>query len=289
MHSCRTILWPRTCKLANPATGSPDAQDLRRVLLDCIECLRPQPAAHGDAARAYAVLTYRCVDGLTIDAIEEKLGLSRRQTYREYTKGVEAVARQLWDRLQAGESSVQRADAGGQAVRYDAMSRRALAATELERLGKEARREPISLPEVLEGVCQLLETRFQQRGISLTSTVLGTVSPVVADRTLLRQALLNLLSHAVDTAPSQRELVITAEECDGAVQISVALVPADNGVTGTQTPLPREGWHWPWPRRWLQHKKVSSPSTRLMIPGMPPSSCLRPSRPLCSSSTTMRA
>ena len=56
------------------ATGSSgdrltQAQDLRRTLLDCIERLRPHATAPGDAARVYAVLTYRCIDGLTIEEI----------------------------------------------------------------------------------------------------------------------------------------------------------------------------------------------------------------------------
>jgi AraC-like DNA-binding protein len=92
---------PLTATWAGATSGDrlTHVQDLRRVLLDSIERLRPQSAAHGDAARAYAVLTYRCVDGLTIEEIEHKLGLSRRQTYREFNKGVEAVTAQLQDLL----------------------------------------------------------------------------------------------------------------------------------------------------------------------------------------------
>ena len=75
------------------------AQQFRRLLLDAIERLRPQTQPDSDTARAYAVLTYRCVDNLSIEEIEAKLGLSRRQIYREYARGVDAVAGQLWDEL----------------------------------------------------------------------------------------------------------------------------------------------------------------------------------------------
>jgi AraC-like DNA-binding protein len=94
---------PLTATWAGETSGDrlTHVQDLRRVLLDSVERLRPQSTAHGDAARAYAVLTYRCVDGLTIEEIERKLGLSRRQTYREFNKGIEAVAVQLQDLLSA--------------------------------------------------------------------------------------------------------------------------------------------------------------------------------------------
>jgi CheY-like chemotaxis protein len=217
------------------------AQDLRRLLLDCIERLRPQPIAHGDAARAYAVLTYRCVDGLTIEEIEEKLGLSRRQTYREHTKGVEAVARQLWDQLPVRPPPGRQPSTGETLPSNDTPSRQALAAAELERLGKEARREPVSLPEVLDGVCQLLAARFQQRGIRLTQTAPDTLPPVVADRTLLRQALINLLSHAVDTVCGPRELLMAAQESGKSLFLSMALVSAAESKGETPTPVPREG------------------------------------------------
>ncbi len=217
------------------------AQDLRRILLDCIEQLRPQPAAHSDAARAYAVLTYRCVDGLTIEEIEEKLGLSRRQTYREHTKGVEAVARQLWDQLPVRPPPSRLPPANEALPSSDTPSRQALAAAELERLGKEARREPVSLPEVLEGVCQLLAARFQQRGIRVTQTAPNTLPPVVADRTLLRQALINLLSHAVDTVCGPRELIMTAQESGKSLSLSIALASAAENTAETPTPLLREG------------------------------------------------
>ena len=49
--------------------------------------------------RAYAILTYRCMDGMSMDEIAGKLGLSRRQAYREYAKGVEAVAGMVWEAL----------------------------------------------------------------------------------------------------------------------------------------------------------------------------------------------
>ena len=44
----------------------------------------------------YAILTYRCMDSMSMDEIAGKLGLSRRQAYREYAKGVEAVAGMVW-------------------------------------------------------------------------------------------------------------------------------------------------------------------------------------------------
>lgn len=190
-------------------------QDLRRVLLDSIERLRPQSTAHGDAARVYAVLTYRCVDGLTIEEIERKLGLSRRQTYREFNKGVEAVAAQLQDLL-----GTRVHDATPPAPMTPApVSRRELAEAELARLGKDARCEAVLLSDVVSGVCHLLEARLQRRCMVVAFEGLHDTPPVLADRTLLRQALLNLLSYALDVLPEGSGLMLTTAAMPGAVSL----------------------------------------------------------------------
>lgn len=188
-------------------------QDLRRVLLDSIERLRPQSTAHGDAARAYAVLTYRCVDGLTVEEIERKLGLSRRQTYREFNKGIEAVAVQLQDLLGA---RVHNATPPAPAT-LTPVSRRELAEAELARLSKEIRSEAVLLSDVVSGVCRLLEARLQRRDMVVAIKGLHDAPPVFADRTLLRQALLNLLSYALDVLPEGSRLTLTTATMPGAV------------------------------------------------------------------------
>ena len=216
------------------------AQNLRRALLDCIERLRPQSAAHGDAARAYAVLTYRCVDGLTIEEIEQKLGLSRRQTYREFTKGIEAVSNQLQDLLAARMPPLEHSSAP--ATKTGELSRRELAEAELERLGREARCEALILADVVAGVCKLLETRLQRRAMTIRTTGLQQLSPVLADRTLLRQALLNLLSYAVDTLPDGACLDISTQSASTAIQLFIHQANAAP-TEGEQLspPLQREG------------------------------------------------
>ena len=205
---------PLTLLLASSAPGDrlTQAQALRRLLLDCIERLRPQPMAPSDAARAYAVLTYRCVDGLTIEEIERKLGLSRRQTYREWTKGIEAIASQLRDLLQPAPSR-------SAPAALLPPTRQELAEAELARLSQEARCEALDLNEVLQGVCHLLGSRLQSRRIDMTVNELSTAPPLLADRTLLRQALLNLLSHALDVLPAGTRLTIESTEQAGSLQI----------------------------------------------------------------------
>jgi CheY-like chemotaxis protein len=206
---------PLTATWAGETSGDrlTHVQDLRRVLLDSVERLRPQSTAHGDAARAYAVLTYRCVDGLTIEEIERKLGLSRRQTYREFNKGIEAVAVQLQDLLSA---RVHTATPSTPATPTP-VSRRELAEAELARLSKEVRSEVVLLFDIVSGVCRLLEVRLQRRSMVVAIEGLHDAPPVLADRTLLRQALLNLLSYALDVLPEGSRLTLTTAALPGAV------------------------------------------------------------------------
>ncbi|MFN3979238.1 MAG: response regulator [Caldilinea sp.] len=230
-----TALWSG----GQPGDRLTHAQELRRVLLDSIERLRPQSAAHGDAARAYAVLTYRCVDGLTIEEIEQKLGLSRRQTYREFTKGVEAVANQLQDLLAMRTPS---AHTNAPDEIKEELSRRELAEAELARLGREARCEALLLVDVVAGVCKLLEPRLRRRNITIQTIALQQIAPVLADRTLLRQALLNLLSYAVDALPDGATLEITAQETPISARLLVHQVNAEPTEGRQLSPPPhREG------------------------------------------------
>jgi CheY-like chemotaxis protein len=191
------------------------AQHLRRTLLDCIEALRPQTTARPDDARAYAVLAYRCVDGLTIPEIEAKLALSRRQAYREYSKGVEAVAGQLWDHLQRLPHQ-----ADGTAL-SGPQQRLAVAQAEVERLRQAVRAEPLALGEVLASLQRLLTPRLQRTGTSLKLVPSDDCPAVLSDRTMLRQALINLVSHALDTIPGQGELILSAHPGQGQVQLEI--------------------------------------------------------------------
>jgi CheY-like chemotaxis protein len=194
--------------------AAPRAQHLRRTLLDCIESLRPQTQTRPDDARAYAVLAYRCVDGLAMPEIEEKLALSRRQAYREYARGVEAVAGQLWD-LQH-----QTMDEHPPSLPAP-LQRLAVAQAEVERLRKDVRAEPLMLGDILDDVQRLLAPRLQRIGVRIQTVGLENFSPVLADHTMLRQALLNLFSHAADTVPGVEAFCVTVMPVAGNVQITI--------------------------------------------------------------------
>jgi CheY-like chemotaxis protein len=166
------------------------AQRVRRLLLDCIESLRPPTDAPADTARAYAILNNHYLDGLPMPYVAEKLGLSQRQAYRELEKGVKAITNLLWERI--GHEVAPATSAPGASD-----NRRQIAQQEVERLRPAAHAENVDLADLLSKISVLLNPMSERTGIRIELSAPEKWSSVVADRTMLRQALLNLLSHAL--------------------------------------------------------------------------------------------
>ena len=171
------------------------AQALRRTLLECIETLKPERQA-GDTeanARSYAILIYKYVDGLPIEDVADKLGLSRRHVYREHARAVEALAGLVWDELKLRSYGESAAPAPG-----DDADRLSVAQAEVARLSHSGASQPLAVWDVLQGVFQLLSPRLAKAGIRQpVPAETGAGLFVMADRAVLRQALLSLLSRAL--------------------------------------------------------------------------------------------
>lgn len=205
---------PLTLRLCadSDADGVTRAQRVRTLLLDSIERLRPEQRQTNDEMRAYAILTFRCIDGMLMDEIAGKLGLSRRQAYREYAKGVEAIAYLVWECLPASPT-VRVAEPSPLLVDPTRFS---AAAEEVARLTSKLLLEPVDLAAMTRAVVDLLAPRIQMTGVALRLQAGAADAPaIVADRTLLRQALLNLLSYALDQAPRDGEVVVTCSQQEG--------------------------------------------------------------------------
>lgn len=204
---------------------SPDyvtrAQELRRILLECLEMLRPEmrEPEWTKATRAYAILTYRYVDGLSMEEIADKLALSLRQTYREHEKGIKAVASLLWDRTQREKKTGQ-----PMPTSFGAEDRLEAIQAEVDRLRQAGGgRESLKVGEVLEGVRTLLIPIMQHTGGQIQMPPPDTWPAIIADRVMLRQALLNLLSHALYNVKG--DLAITAVPSQGSLLIAIREIP----------------------------------------------------------------
>ncbi len=212
------------------------AQRLRRLLLDCIESLRPQSEgdAPSQAARAHALLTYRYVDGIAMTEIAEKRSLSERQAYRELEKGVQAVASLLSDRMRENGAGAPMLPPGPQ---RDAAGSLQAARAEAARLGQAVNTGDLDVADVLQGIQELLAPISQRTGIHIHLQTIGPRPRAAADRVMLRQALLNLLTHALNAAV-EGDLAIAVSAREASLRIEMCESPT---ATRTCPPSPARG------------------------------------------------
>lgn len=91
---------------------------------------------------------------------------------------------------------------------------------------REPRRERVSIHQVVDGIRALVELQARQSYVTLHFTIPSGLPPVLADRLLLEQVLLNLTRNGIEamqaTDPERRLLHISAAAGDGQVSVSVS-------------------------------------------------------------------
>lgn len=183
-------------------------QFLRRLLLEAIEQLRPAqsepPSAQCAPAawRPYLILHGRYVEGASLQELQNRLALSERQLRREHRRAIHAVATILRTHVctpLSEETPAYRAP-------YQEIRPIASAATPWEDNleGFAIRPESLSLTEVARGIISMLERRLHSENAEIAVLLDTHLPPVLADRILLRQVLLSLLSYALDTRSDGR-------------------------------------------------------------------------------------
>ncbi|MCL6431802.1 MAG: response regulator [Anaerolineae bacterium] len=201
-------------------------QSLRRILIEAIERLDPGPQlpVRARERRMYAILSACYVRSLTARAVMEELAISERQYWRDRRRAIDALIQQLWEeygqRLQAAP-----ADAGVPTERETA------AREETDLLISRSVPEEVSVCHVVEQAASALSGLAQSRRVRLRMEAPEPGLLVVADRTILRQICLNLLSHALGTAAAEVRLQV--EEREETVGF---LVSASTGPTAAVQP-----------------------------------------------------
>jgi CheY-like chemotaxis protein len=155
---------------------------IRQAVLEAIEKLRPARQELANSApewRPYLILHKRYVEGLSPQALSVQLSLGDRQLRRDQSRAVQALAELLWEQWFARQST-ERAEATGQG--------RARAF--------EIYPEPLDLKTLVQGVAATLERRAAEEQIDLRLFISENMEPVMADRIVLRQILISLLSYA---------------------------------------------------------------------------------------------
>jgi CheY-like chemotaxis protein len=157
------------------------AEAVQRLIIEEIERLRPKGEVilTSPEWRPYLILRRRYVDGENPHLIAASLYIGDRQFRRDHSRALQALSLRIWERYIPHAVSD------------------ALPLTGEEQQLFEPQAETLNLNEVVRGVGALLARRLEIEHVHLDITFTPEPLPVVADRTLLRQAILALLNYAL--------------------------------------------------------------------------------------------
>lgn len=177
--------------LMRAPTGTLDqaVRRLRSEILDAIESLNPpgNMPARAKERRPYVLLYGHYVQGVTTAELAEELAISIRQLRREHARAVDAVVDFLWVKL----SDSLAASAGEPADPPDVTD------TETEQLINQAQVEDINLNDLVNGVLATLTPLAGSRKVTLANALPESLPLARANRVVLRQAMLGLVSFAI--------------------------------------------------------------------------------------------
>lgn len=192
-------------------------RQLRAELIDAIERLKPDDSVppHAKERRPYTLLYGHYVQGLSTAELVEELMISVRQLRRESKRALEAVTELMGERLESQLNAP-----------APSTARRAAADQEAEQLINRANPEDLRLAALVAGVLNTLQPVAAKYNIQLLNQVPDDLPLVRADRVLLRQGLMGLLSYAFSRATSG------SVRLEGSADDAVSLHLTANGQTG---------------------------------------------------------
>jgi CheY-like chemotaxis protein len=167
---------------------------LRRELIEAIEALSPAPgaAAHTPDMRQYNLLQLHYVEGLTVQEVGQRLGLSTRQTHRSLRKAEESVATILWARVQAAAANVQ-----------DDLSAAQLSSVQAEIAQLETTLQPTDLVQLLREAQKAVAPLAQSREVTFELVEPLARMVVSVDTAVSRQLLVSILSRLIQATQQQ--------------------------------------------------------------------------------------
>jgi CheY-like chemotaxis protein len=248
---------PLTALLAGDDAAAADR--LHRVLLEAIEELRPirPPGPAAAESRRYRHLRARYHEGASPETIARELAVSDRQARRDHAEALDQVARLLWRRLAhaagppAADEPVRpepspRAGLDAAPDRHDGAGHRSEAVApsragagldaELHRLAP-SESAPTDVAETLRGVVETLGRLAAAGRTELRLEHPAVLPPAAANRTVLRQLLINLLSDAIARHPGGA-VGIGARPEEDAIVLELAVVGGAQPPAGPAAEAP---------------------------------------------------
>jgi len=200
--------------LRSLSSGLGSALDLRQVLLDAVEELKPNPSVPRTSRSwlAYQVLVHRYVDQFTQYEVANALALSIRQMRREERKAVSLLADALWRRYRCAESP-EISGVRGSATRGDQQTvadQKRSVDPEMAWVAQSTPDEEMDIGEVTGSVLQVTRPLASTLGSSLECHFPDGMPMLTVQRTSFRQALVNTLSTVIRSVPSGK-ISITVE------------------------------------------------------------------------------
>ncbi len=155
---------------------------IRKLIVDEIERFKPTDKDESLTAiewRSYNILYKRYVEGISLRELSQMLSISERQLRRDNSRALQALSGRIWDKLFASDENQFTPDDDQQDTPQTF----------------EVNLEKLDLSEITFGVATVLQKRIISEGLALS--VENEVSPihVMADRVIIRQILISLISY----------------------------------------------------------------------------------------------
>jgi CheY-like chemotaxis protein len=185
---------------------------VRRCLRDGIEQLRPARSVPPEGVEwvGYRILLLHYVRSLTPGEVCEELCISEATFYRRQRDALQALASLLWNAHGISAADEKDRDRSTEAVSISRAEMRDQAIA----LASRPSSAPIDFVELLEGVRQTIEPLAKQCHVRIDVTIPPDLPPTAGDVTILRQAILALLTECLKAAHGNT-LEIDARAAEG--------------------------------------------------------------------------
>jgi CheY-like chemotaxis protein len=195
-------------------------EDLQRAFIEAIQQLKPSRGSpqYVPRWRRYRLLCLRYLEGADPAAIAEELSVGERQVRRDHQDGVDALVTILW----AQHSRLRWAGGTLSGDRSPGLSDEASLEAEIRRMVARPPQTALPIGEAIESARATVARLFETRQVSLKLSVPEHIAPVVVDRVVLRQILLNLLAGAIER-DTTRHVELSACQDGPEVQLRIRL------------------------------------------------------------------
>ena len=188
---------------------------LRRILLNAIESLKPDDdvPAQSRSWSYYHILSGRYKEQFTQVEVGSDLGLSVRQLRRQEKRALQVLADRLWTRYNLDDDEA------------EAVPQLAVLGREEELAWSQAAfpSESVAVDALIQSALETAEPMIQSSNLQVTYTASAGLPRLAVQLVPMRQALLNILTIALDWLPAG-QLTIRAEHQPKEARLQISIV-----------------------------------------------------------------